>query len=164
MSRWHMRFVLAAGFVLGLLSVGGCATVLDGTSQSMRINSSPRSAVCEAARQGEVLGSTSASSPVLQLTKSRHDILLTCSAPGYETASAVIPSSASSNGVASIFVFDLGITDYVTGALNKYPSAASVTLKPIEVDGAAMGNCSIGGSTIGMQNSDCVRLGGRPLS
>lgn len=159
-----MRFVLSVGLVLGLLSVGGCATVLDGTRQSMRINSSPRSAVCEATRQGEVLGSTSASSPVLQLTKSRHDILLTCSAPGYETASAVVPSSTSSNGVASIFIFDLGITDYVTGALNEYPNMASVTLKPIKVDGAAMGSCSIGNSTVSMQNSDCVRLGGTPLS
>lgn len=158
-----MRCVRQVGILLGLLTIGGCATVLDGTSQSMRVNSSPRSAVCEATRQGEVLGSTSASSPVLQLTKSRHDILLTCSALGYETASAIIPSSASSSGVASIFVFDLGITDYITGALNEYPSAASVTLKPIKVDGAAMGTCSIGNSTVGMQNSDCVRLGGTPL-
>lgn len=159
-----MRSHKPIGLLFGLLALGGCATVLDGTSQSMRVNSSPRSAVCEATRQGEVLGSTSAVSPVMQLTKSRHDVVLTCSAPGYETASAVIPSSASSNGVASIFIFDLGITDYVTGALNEYPSAASITLKQIKVDGAAMGNCTIGNSTIGMQNSDCTRLGGTPIS
>lgn len=158
-----MRFVWNIGLFISLLSIGGCATVLDGTSQSMRINSSPSKAVCEATRNGELIGSTSSDNPALQITKSRRDILLTCSAPGYETASAVIPSSTTSNGVVSVFLFDLGITDYVTGAMNSYPRAASVSLKPINVDGHAMGDCSIGNSTVGMRNSDCIRLGGTPL-
>ncbi|MEQ8282912.1 MAG: hypothetical protein RIC04_14240 [Parvibaculum sp.] len=145
------------------LSAGGCASVLDGTEQTIRINATPHTTVCEATRNGVFLGSTSAHTSMLHLTKSRHDVLLTCAAPGHETASAILSSSATANGVMSVFVFDLGITDYVTGALNRYPAAATVSLKPLPLDGQAMGDCVLSGGQVTMQNSDCRRLGGTPL-
>jgi uncharacterized protein YceK len=123
-----MRLVFANVFVLILLS--GCATVLEGTDQSIAVNLQPKTAVCTATRQGETLGSVSARNTILHVSKSRHDIYLTCSAPGYLDQTAKVVSSASAGGVASIFLFDFGITDYATGALNKYPPSVAVSLAP----------------------------------
>ena len=111
-----------------LVALSGCATVLEGTDQSIAVNLKPSTAVCNATRHGESIGSVTAQNSVLHVSKSRHDIHLSCSAPGYQDQTTKIVSSASAGGVASIFLFDFGITDYATGAMNKYPPSVAVSL------------------------------------
>ena len=54
-----------------------------------------------------------------------------CNAPGYKEQFVKIESSASGWGVASCFLVDLCITDYSTGALNKYPESLTISLTPL---------------------------------
>jgi hypothetical protein len=67
----------------------------------------------------------------VQVPKSRDDISVECAAPGYEKQTMNIESSASGWGVVGCFLIDLCITDYSTGALNKYPKTISVKLKQL---------------------------------
>lgn len=118
-----------------LALTASCATVFEGTSQSITMNVTPTTATCEAMRNGEKIGSVQGGSNQLTISKSRHDIILSCSAPGYAPQSITLTSSATTGGVASVLFFDLGITDYATGALNSYPKSAQVALSPLAGQG-----------------------------
>src|SRR5882724_491759 len=78
--------ICATGFCLS-----GCATVIKGTTQSIVVTSPPVSgAYC-------ILSSAEGNWPVttpsaVTVDKSKEDILVRCSKPGYQDASASIPS------------------------------------------------------------------------
>ncbi len=135
-TPWPRRIALAmpiAAAILLLLAgtlLSGCASVIDGTSQVITVATDPPAATCSAFRQGAPLFQTSAGHSRAIVSKSRHAIDLTCTAPGFEDTSVAVNSSISAMGVASMATFDFGITDYATGALNKYPDSVTVTLKP----------------------------------
>lgn len=135
-SPWPRRFVLALPFLaagallLASTLLTGCASVIDGTSQVITIKTDALAASCTGTRQGEYLFRVSGDSDRAIVSKSRHAIDLACSAPGYDDAQQEIRSSISALGIASMVAFDFGLTDYATGALNKYPSAITITLKP----------------------------------
>jgi len=120
------RTLAAAGLFLGALT--GCASIVEGTNQTITVNMQPESSQCVATRQGSQVGVVSASARQLPVSKSRHDLWLRCTADGYETSDIKVESSASGWGVAGGVAFDLGITDYMTGALNKYPETVTVAL------------------------------------
>lgn len=122
----RIRIVVAAGLILG--TVSGCASIVEGTNQTILVNMQPESSQCVATRQGSQVGVVSASARQLPVSKSRYDLWLRCSAEGYETSDIKVESSASGWGVAGGIAFDLGITDYMTGALNKYPESVTVAL------------------------------------
>jgi hypothetical protein len=117
--------------VLAIATLPGCASIVEGTDQEITIKTDPSSAICEARQKGKLVGSTSARSPVLTVGKSRKDLIITRLAEGYEPQTARIESGTSGWGVAGAVTLDLGITDYMTGALNKYPEAISVVMMPI---------------------------------
>ncbi len=56
---------------------------------------------------------------------------MSCSADGYQKQNLTIESSASGWGVLGCFLIDLCITDYSTGALNKYPKSLKIALQRI---------------------------------
>lgn len=126
-----MGIIAVAGLILG--SVTGCASIVEGTNQTITVNMQPETSQCIATRQGSQVGIVNASMRQLPVTKSRHDLWLRCAAEGYETSDIKVESSASGWGVAGGIALDLGITDYMTGALNKYPESVTVGLAKKEV-------------------------------
>ncbi|MDA0704899.1 MAG: hypothetical protein O3A96_16925, partial [Proteobacteria bacterium] len=119
---WAMLFVPFA--------LGGCATVFEGTDQQILVNVSPETANCSVNRKDIEIASLSGGVNTVTIDKSRNAIFLNCSAPGYQSATLKVDSSATGWGVAGCFLFDLCITDYSTGALNDYPDSVSISLKP----------------------------------
>ena len=122
---------------LGVLSVivfslYGCASIIEGTDQTLVVNLSPKEATCDVKRKGVTVGKISGSDHSLNISKSKNDLLFTCSAPGYKEQFVKIESSASGWGIASCFLVDLCITDYSTGALNKYPESLTISLTPLD--------------------------------
>lgn len=116
---------------IGAALLSGCATMMDGTTQLLSFNIYPREARCVLTRvdDGE-LGTVGGSSNTLTVSKDKDDIVASCTAPGYLSKTTRIVSSATGGGVASIFLFDLGITDLATGAYWKYPQSHSISLEP----------------------------------
>lgn len=123
-----MKIRIAVAAALILSTATGCASIVEGTNQTILVNMQPENSQCVATRQGSQVGVVSASARQLPVSKSRYDLWLRCTADGYETSDIKVESSASGWGVAGGIAFDLGITDYMTGALNKYPESVTVAL------------------------------------
>lgn len=123
-----MPFLAAASLML-LSCLGGCASITEGTTQQIAVVTSPPGAQCVGYREGQpVLMAVGGGAPA-NVDKSRHAIDLTCSSPGYDPAHLTVDSSVSTMGAIGVGI-DFGLTDYATGALNKYPDSVTVTLKP----------------------------------
>ena len=116
-------------FLLGFI-ISGCATIVEGTDQSIAVNLSPEDATCGVYREGALLDTISKDHRFLNLSKSKHDLIIICEAPNHHDQTIEMESSASGWGVVGCFLIDLCITDYSTGALNKYPETITITLAP----------------------------------
>jgi len=113
---------------LGLLS--GCASITQGTSQTIIFNLEPETAVCVAKRDGEgEIGTITAKNNSLQVSKDKDDIIIRCTAPGYKNKSVRMVSSTQAAGVIGGAFLDLGITDMITGAMWKYEGSINIALE-----------------------------------
>ncbi len=116
-------------WIVALLLIAGCATIVEGTDQYIDVQLSPDTAFCDISQKGSVIESIDNGGGQVEIPKSRHDIFFECSAEGYQDQKYSIESSASGWGVVGCFLIDLCITDYSTGALNKYPETINIKLK-----------------------------------
>lgn len=114
---------LHVGTIIILLGVvlSACASIVEGTDQPIRISLQPSHATCLVLREGQQIASVSRESQTIRVTKSKNDLTIECKASGYLGEYLAIESSASGWGVVGCILIDLCITDYATGALNKYP-------------------------------------------
>lgn len=119
--------VLATAAVFATL--GGCASVTDGTSQTVVFNLTPKEARCTVMRDGEKLGTVSGKQNTMTISKGAKDIVVTCAAEGYEDATHRLISKTQTSGVVGGFFLDLGITDMITGAMWKYPNDITIVLE-----------------------------------
>ena len=117
-------------FCVALL-LSGCATIVEGTTQSIVVNVSPETGTCVVTRQGEQLGISTPDRRVVTVSKSQHDLSFACSAAGYQPVTETLSSNMAAATVASFFLLDLGIVDAATGAWKKYPEKITVVLTPL---------------------------------
>lgn len=118
--------------VLIMSSLYGCASIVEGTDQTLIVDLSPKEATCDVKRKGVSVATISGSNRSLNVSKSKDDLLFTCNAPGYKEQFVKIESSASGWGVVGCIFIDLCITGYSTGALNKYPETLTISLLPLD--------------------------------
>ncbi|MEJ0043209.1 MAG: hypothetical protein WDM81_13775 [Rhizomicrobium sp.] len=132
------------GMVLALLIVGtgtsGCATVFEGTSQDIAVVTNPPGAACVFERQSKtrkIVGTISSTPATVTVRKSKYDILVRCTKPGFQEATflnhsgvtAVIAANIAIDVVATVGISSL--VDTATGADNKYDSAVNLSLIPL---------------------------------
>ncbi len=119
--------------ILAALTLTGCATVIEGTDQTLTIKSFPEDALCVAARRNEPnLATTTKSGQTITIGKSRRPLAVACEAPGYVTGTVVVESTVSDWGAAGIALTATGgIVDWSTGALRTYPDTVTVILQPV---------------------------------
>ena len=121
---------VAAVAVLGVV-MSGCASIIKGTSQSIVITTPPVSgANCVLTRNG--LRWSVQTPGTVRVSKSRDDILIQCSAPGYRPADSAIPSDFQVWTLGNVILGGLiGITvDAADGAMNEYPRQFSLPMSP----------------------------------
>ena len=120
-------------FIFLLVSSGlviGCASITQGTSQTILFNLEPETAVCIAKRDGEgEIGTITANNNSLQVSKDKDDIIIKCKAQGYKNKSVRMVSSTQAAGVIGGAFLDLGITDMLTGAMWKYEGSINIALE-----------------------------------
>lgn len=126
-----MNKVALAAIAAVSISLSGCATIVEGHTQDIYVNLTPEDADCVAYREGHVIGSVNKETHILTISKSRNDLVVRCTAPGYKPKEAVFTSSASAWGVVGALTLDLGIIDYSTGALNKYDGTITIVMERI---------------------------------
>lgn len=115
-----------------LALASGCASITDGTSQTVVFHLTPKEA-----REGSQLGIVTGRQNTVTLDKGAKDVLVQCSAPGHENATQRLVSRTQTSGVVGGFFLDLGITDMITGAMWKYPNEISIALEPSAPEPAA---------------------------
>lgn len=126
-------FSVPAVAVAAILS--GCASITDGTSQTIIFNLDPAEARCVAKRDGDgELGSFKGRSASLTVGKDKDDIVVACEAPGREPKTQRVVSKTQTAGVVGGIFLDLGITDMITGAMWKYPTEVTISLDPLPSD------------------------------
>ncbi len=117
--------------LVGALGFSGCASITQGTSQTLIFSVEPKSARCTLTREGDgELGSISATRNTVTVSKDKDDIVVACRADGYEDKTMRIVSSAQAAGIVGGAFLDLGITDLITGAMWKYPGEVTVVMDP----------------------------------
>ncbi len=123
--------------LLGLLALTGCASITQGTSQVISFTIDPPEAKCSVTNsKNSELGSVSAKSNLLHVSKGSGDLIANCTANGYDNKTTRIISSTQTAGVVGV-VIDFGITDMLTGAMWKYPDQVSIVLDKSKVNNAA---------------------------
>ena len=121
-----MKFKTLGVFGL-LLSLSSCASLVEGTNQTVMFQVLPDTAVCNVRQKGKFIGTLQNGGGQLDVPKSRKDIKVDCTAPGYEKQTLDLVSSASGWGVAGCLL-DFCITDHATGAFNKYDDSVTIAL------------------------------------
>lgn len=134
-----MKLGTIAALVAAGVAVSGCASIIKGTSQSIVVTSPPvTGAYC-------ILSSKEGNWPIytpsaVTVDKSKEDILVHCTKPGYQDASASIPSDFQGWTLGNIVLGGLiGVgVDAATGAMNEYPGAFAIPMTPVSGYSPAM--------------------------
>jgi len=123
---------LRAFAILACFAVAsGCASIFDGTSQRISVNTNPTGARCTFWRNGALIGDIAATPGTLTVEKSRQELVIVCDKPGY-TASTYVNRSGLA-GMAWANILTAGLTwavDTSRGADNKYESDVNLALSP----------------------------------
>ena len=124
--------------VLGSLLVSACASIIDGSTQQIAIESTPPGAQCDFSRQGSVIGQTTTPGGVV-VQKTKHNIQVSCQKDGYETTTATLKSGVAGATWGNI-ILGGGIgwaIDSASGSDNKYEEFVSVSMVPKIAAGGA---------------------------
>lgn len=124
------------GRLYGLLcaaALGGCSSVIEGTSQEILVNTNPPGANCAFEREGNVIARVAQTPGGATIKKTKHDITLRCAKDGYQDATYLNHSGAAGATFGNI-ILGGGIgwaIDSASGADNKYDGAVNITLVPV---------------------------------
>jgi hypothetical protein len=122
--------ILPIAVVLSAVVLADCATIVEGTTQNIRVEVVPDTGTCALSRNGEPLGVSSPDARMVKVSKSKDDLTFECAAPGHQSKTETLTSTLSPYTVASFFLLDLGLVDAATGAWQKYPERITVVLQP----------------------------------
>jgi len=120
-------------YLAALCSVfaGGCASIIDGTTQEMTFNSAPPGAQCTLHRDGKEFSRLTTPNTVV-VKKTKHDIRIECEKEGYEPVVHMVKSEIQGSAWGNI-ILGGGIgwaIDSASGADNKYQEYINITLTP----------------------------------
>ncbi len=125
----------------GLTAVilGGCSSIIEGTSQQLVVNTNPPGADCTLLRQDVAIARINPTPGAANIEKTKNDITVSCEKEGFEKATYLNHSGVAGATLGNI-ILGGGIgwaVDSASGADNKYDSPVNVTLVPTVAQGAA---------------------------
>jgi len=66
---------------------GACSTIVEGTSQTIQINTIPSETKCDLLREGAVIGTVASTPGSVAVKKNKQNIMMKCEKDGYQQAS-----------------------------------------------------------------------------
>jgi hypothetical protein len=123
--------MLRCAALLTLLLLPGCATIIEGTSQSVSVVTEPAGADCTIERKGARIGQVTLTPGAIQIDKSKEDLAIHCEHAGYEPANMSVSPRTLDTAAGNIVIGGLigFAVDAATAANFKYP--ADVRIKMI---------------------------------
>jgi len=115
-----------------LVSLTGCSSIIEGTNQTLTINTTPAGATCVLNRNGQVIGQIQSTPGGIVVEKTKHDINVVCNKEGYLEATYFNKSDVAGATVGNV-ILGGGIgwaIDSASGADNKYTEIMNITLIP----------------------------------
>ena len=119
--------------LLGLAAASsGCASIVEGTDQSVTVQTTPSGANCELKRDGAVIGVVNPTPGTVTVDKSKHDIAVICKKDGYQDASGAFSSDFQGMTFGNILFGGLiGVAvDASSGAMHEYPATVTIAMAP----------------------------------
>jgi hypothetical protein len=110
----------------------GCASILSGTSESIVVDTNPAGADCTLKRHGETLGQVTPTPNSKVIDKTKYNLEIVCSKPGYQEATYIDRSGIATATFGNILLGGLvgWAIDSSDGADNHYESPINLTLIP----------------------------------
>ena len=126
------RFVIMCCWLGLAVAASGCASIVEGTDQSVTVQTAPSGASCELKRDGEVIGVVNPTPGTVTVDKSKDDIAVICKKDGYQDASGAFSSDFQGMTFGNILFGGLiGVAvDASSGAMHEYPASVSVAMAP----------------------------------
>jgi len=126
-----MKLVPIAAIAALGVTLSGCASIVEGTTQSIAVSSAPADgATCVlTSSEGTYYVTTPGNTTV---HKTKNDLVVVCTRQGFKDAHTVIPShfnGATAGNILAGGVIGIGI-DAATGANYNYPTSFNVTMMP----------------------------------
>jgi len=129
---YQMKMTSAAALVAAGVALSGCASIVEGTTQSVAVTTPPiNGASCSLANSEGTWYLTSPGNATVHKTK--NDLKVFCSKAGYQDATVVIPphfNGATLGNVIAGGVIGIGI-DAATGANFNYPENIEDPMTPV---------------------------------
>lgn len=118
--------------LFALLFLPACATVVEGTTDTVTLVTEPAGARCAVAREGVELGQVSPTPGPLSLSKSRNPLTVSCDKTGHLTTARTVESEFTGTTFGNILLGGVigAVADAASGANNRYPQTISLTLVP----------------------------------
>jgi hypothetical protein len=113
-------------------AASGCASIVEGTDQSVTVQTTPSGASCELKRDGEVIGIVNPTPGTVTVDKSKDDIAVICRKDGYQDASGTLSSEFQGMTFGNILFGGLiGVAvDASSGAMHEYPVSVTIAMAP----------------------------------
>ena len=118
--------------LLGLLGLTSCASILDGTTQQIAVNTNPAGANCGLYRLGQKIATIQDTPGSALVQKTKNNIWIACVKPNYLPASYLNHSGLTDASFGNILAGGvIGVAvDSATGADNKYEGTVNVSMIP----------------------------------
>lgn len=116
--------------IIALLGLTACASIVEGHSQQIMVNTNPPEAKCQLLRKDMPIGAIESTPGSVYIEKTKDDILIKCHKKGYQDA-LYYNHSGSSGATFGNIILGGGIgwaVDSASGADNKYESPVNITL------------------------------------
>lgn len=112
--------------------LASCATLFEGTSQEIVINTNPAGASCSLMRSGLTIGTVQSTPGSVVVKKTKEDITIKCSRQGYEDVALVNKSGMAGASFANVLGYGIlpitVLVDSASGADNKYETEVSIQM------------------------------------
>jgi hypothetical protein len=122
----------ATAAAIAAVCLSGCASIISGTSQEIKVVTNPPGANCELVREGAVIARVDQTPGGATIKKTKHDITLKCHKDGYQEATYLNHSGAEGSTFGNM-VLGGGVgwaIDSASGADNHYDGIVNISLVP----------------------------------
>lgn len=117
--------------VSSVLLLGGCASMMDGSSQTIHVETTPANATCTVRQDSGAHVTTFRAPGSFTVPKTWHDLEIVCTKEGVGHAHLVIESGTDAWTFGNVVTGgSTAVIDWGTGALHKYPAHISLALVP----------------------------------
>lgn len=115
-------------FLAAALMLGGCATIVDGTSQQVQLTSNAPNATCGITQNGVQIVAPAPVPATHTLARRPGNLIVTCEAPGHEARTLALMTGANPLAVVGHMAYvPIGAgADGVFGGLPEYQDSAYV--------------------------------------